>query len=62
MDTIVILSDTLKQEDKIVETIRTLFPESNVQVFNKTLEKLKDEKMHAKIKLSLRPNQSAGLP
>jgi len=61
MHTIVILSDTIKQDDEIVETIKTLFPESNVQVFNKTLEKLKDEKAHTQTKISRRPNQSAGL-
>ena len=39
MHTIVILSDTLKQDDLIVRNIAKVFPECKVQIMSKTSEK-----------------------
>lgn len=40
MHTIVILSDTLTQDDLIVKNIAKVFPECKVQIMSKTSEKL----------------------
>jgi hypothetical protein len=42
MHTIVIQSDTLKQDDEFVENLKKLFPDCKVKIVNKSLEKSKN--------------------
>ena len=46
MHTIVILSDTLKYDDKIVENIKKLLPDCTVQIFSKTIKESKNRHIH----------------
>lgn len=47
MHTIVILSDTLKQDDLIIKNIAKVFPECRVQILGKASEKSTQAQTHS---------------